>query len=235
MSYSFLLEDAIEYGLEEAIILYNFYFWIEKNKANRKHFHDERTWTYNSQRALQELFPFWSRQNIRRIIKSLKEKQLIRTGNYNNIPYDKTTWYALEDESLLQTLGWNQPIEKTESTNRSEKGNQAIPDINTDIKQDKENVLPFEKPKTIKKEHLDFVRLTIEEFDKLSTDYGQATVQDFIERLNDYIGSKGKKYKSHYFTIKNWMRRDGVQKKEPVKKMTAEQKTAARHFTPREE
>ena len=93
----------------------------------------------------------------------------------------------------------------------------------------------WNKSKTIKRKHLDFVSLTTEEFDKLTTDYGQATVQDFIERLNDYIGSKGKKYKSHYFTIKNWMRRDGVQKKEPVKKMTAEQKTAARHFTPREE
>ncbi len=94
-------------------------------------------------------------------------------------------------------------------------------------------ILPF------KNKYLDFVLLTEKEHTKLTTDYGEKTALDFIERLNDYVAQIGTKraakYKSHYHTIKNWMRRDGVQKKEPVKKMTAEQKTAARHFTPREE
>ncbi len=104
-------------------------------------------------------------------------------------------------------------------------------ELEIDIKKDIEK----EEKTDSKNKYLEYVSLSKEEYEKLMTSYGQATVQDFIERLNDYIGSKGKKYKSHYFTIKNWMRRDGVQKKEPVKKMTAEQKTAARHFTPREE
>jgi len=34
-----------------------------------------------------------------------------------------------------------------------------------------------------------------------------------ITKLNNYIGSKGKKYKSHYHTILNWSRRDIEQKK----------------------
>jgi len=33
--------------------------------------------------------------------------------------------------------------------------------------------------------------------------------------LDNYIGSKGKKYKSHYHTILNWYRRDQIQSSKP--------------------
>ena len=37
----------------------------------------------------------------------------------------------------------------------------------------------------------------------------------YIELLDNYIGSKGKKYKSHYHTILNWYRRDQIQSSKP--------------------
>ena len=77
--------------------------------------------------------------------------------------------------------------------------------------------------------------MTEKEYKKLIDDYGEKIAKDFIERLNDYIGSKGKRYKSHYYTILNWMRRDGIKKDQFEKPMTEEEKTAARHFTPRED
>ncbi len=133
MEYHFDVEDAKKYGVEPAIFLYNLKFWIRKNHANGKHSYEKRTWTYNSQNAFTELFPFWSRQNIRTIIKKLVDKKGIRTGNFNKALYDKTTWFALEDEA---TLGWNQPTDGLESTNRSDGINQPIPDTNTDTKPD---------------------------------------------------------------------------------------------------
>jgi len=42
---------------------------------------------------------------------------------------------------------------------------------------------------------------------------GQALTTDYIERLDNYIGSKGKKYKSHYHTILSWVRKDEAQRK----------------------
>lgn len=42
---------AKEVGIECAILLYNIEFWIEKNKANNKHFYEGRYWTYNSTKA----------------------------------------------------------------------------------------------------------------------------------------------------------------------------------------
>lgn len=51
------------------------------------------------------------------------------------------------------------------------------------------------------------VLLTDEELDKLKTEF--ANWADRIERLSEYMASTGKKYKSHYATIRAWARREG--------------------------
>jgi len=59
-----------------------------------------------------------------------------------------------------------------------------------------------------KEKYLDFVLLSPQEHSKLIEKFGEAKTNEYIERLNTGIGSKGYKYKSHYFTILNWERRD---------------------------
>lgn len=54
----------------------------------------------------------------------------------------------------------------------------------------------------------EYVLLTEAEYGQLVERLGESTTNDYIERLNNYIGSRGKKYKSHYHTILNWVRRD---------------------------
>jgi hypothetical protein len=99
--HSFSIFDARKYGVEEAILLHNLKFWIAKNKANEKHFHDGRTWTYNSQRAFAELFPYMSVSKIQRALAKLEKQGAILKGNYNKMRYDRTAWYALTDEEQL--------------------------------------------------------------------------------------------------------------------------------------
>lgn len=62
--------------------------------------------------------------------------------------------------------------------------------------------------KDIKEKYLDFVFLTKNEHSKLVTKFGKSDTKDKIERLNDYLGSKGRKYKSHYHTILVWARKN---------------------------
>ena len=50
------------------------------------------------------------------------------------------------------------------------------------------------------------VLLTDDELCKLKDDY--TDWQERIERLSEYIASTGKKYKSHYATIRSWARKD---------------------------
>lgn len=104
MNFNFDGEFAKEHGVDEAIMYTYFSYWIAKNKANDKHFYDGYTWTYNSQKALTELFPFWNRAKIQRIIASLENQGLVIKGNYNQLAYDRTTWYALPkfEQSLVQ-------------------------------------------------------------------------------------------------------------------------------------
>lgn len=59
-----------------------------------------------------------------------------------------------------------------------------------------------------KKKFLDFVLISEEEYEKLVSTLGMDLATSMIEKLNNYIGSTGKKYKSHYFTILNWSKKE---------------------------
>lgn len=102
MQYHFDVEHAQDFGVNEAIILNNLIFWLIKNNANDSNQYDGHTWTYNSLDAFAILFPFWNRDKIYRILKSLVKQGVIIKGNYNEKRYDKTAWYALKDETPLQ-------------------------------------------------------------------------------------------------------------------------------------
>lgn len=90
------LANAI--GLNEAIVLQQIHYWINK-KTN---FKDERYWVYNTLKELNDQFPFWSQKTIQRTISSLKNKELLITGNYNKAGFDKTVWYSIDYFKLNQ-------------------------------------------------------------------------------------------------------------------------------------
>ena len=140
MNYSFSIEDAQRYGVDEAIVLSNFKHWIKKNEANNRHFYEGRTWTYNSAKAFAELFPFWTPRTIQRILTSLEKQGAILSGNFNKSSYDRTKWYAiLEPEPFDKTRKWsdaNCPMDLRETSNGFTESVQPIPDVNTDVKPD---------------------------------------------------------------------------------------------------
>jgi len=55
------------------------------------------------------------------------------------------------------------------------------------------------------------VLLTEEEHARLVSDYGDSQVERFIFNLGEYMKIHGKSYKDHNLTIRNWMRREGLQ------------------------
>lgn len=92
------------------------------------------------------------------------------------------------------------------------------------IERIKKDIEIIENNKEIKKKYLENVFLTDNEYEKLVEKYGKWTIERKIEDLNNYIGSKWKKYKSHYFTILEWLRKDKVKplEKKPVETQTNE-------------
>lgn len=142
MQHSFDVELAKEYGILEAILIQNIYFWIEKNKANNKHFYDGRYWTYNSRKAFSEMFPYASEKQIRRALEKLESLNILITGNYNKQWSDRTLWYSFSDVGLSIVQKRQMQLSKKSNdkcpngqmTNAQE--GKAIPYINTDIKPD---------------------------------------------------------------------------------------------------
>lgn len=134
MEHHFNVEIAEKYGMLEAVLLNNLYFWISKNRANDKNYHDGHYWTYNSTKALHKLFPYASERRIRNAMKHLEDDGLLLTGNYNQSAYDRTMWYALTETaiSILQ----NRQMEESKMSNENSKNVTPIPYNKTDNKTD---------------------------------------------------------------------------------------------------
>lgn len=102
MNHSFDVEIARLHGVAAAILIENFRFWIAKNKANGRHYYDGRWWTYNSTKALSELFPYWSGKQIERTLSRMKSDGIMVTGHYSQNAYDRTNWYSIQEDALPQ-------------------------------------------------------------------------------------------------------------------------------------
>jgi hypothetical protein len=97
MNHSFDVEVAKQYGVPQAIIIANFQHWISYNAANGTNYHEGRYWTYNSHKALAEIFPYFSESQCKRIIQSLVDAGVLLRKCFNQRSFDKTNWYTFID------------------------------------------------------------------------------------------------------------------------------------------
>lgn len=141
MQHSFDIDIAKDYGLLEAILLNNLWFWIEKNRANNANYYDGYYWTYNSTRAFNELFPYVSQRQIQCALKRLIDEEILQTGNYNKVAYDRTLWYAFTEKGkcIMQKC----KMDCAKMLNGYNENVKPIPDINSDINS---NIKPDNKP-----------------------------------------------------------------------------------------
>ena len=99
-------------------------------------------------------------------------------------------------------------------TNSKANVSQADKDIDKELDIDKKYSIsasnepepPAPKVKKHKYGEYNNVLLTDDELEKLKAEYPDYLNR--IERLSSYVASTGKKYKSHYATIRNWARKD---------------------------
>lgn len=54
------------------------------------------------------------------------------------------------------------------------------------------------------------VALTDEQYNKLLSDYGQATLEKYIQEIDDWVQLKGKGYKDYNLAIRKWITKDDV-------------------------
>ncbi|MFK4784365.1 hypothetical protein [Fusobacterium sp. MFO224] len=161
MNHSFNVELAEEYGIEEAILIENIAFWIKKNMTNNKNYIDGNYWVYNSYKSFNELFPYINPKKIQRVLMKLEKLNVIRSGSFNKLSYDRTKWYTIISTKVkklysliasndfiskdnmsngcsqnVQCTGTNCPMDTPKMSNGRGQSVQPIPDIKSVIKTD---------------------------------------------------------------------------------------------------
>jgi len=143
-------------------------------------------------------------------------------------------WISISQLSQMTGIGKthiNEVMNKLVNKNivsKRKSGYKAIYSIQTDISKwvlpkqikiitENGNKLPPKKVITKyinKRRYLKFVELTDKEYQELSSQLGEEKTKEMIERLNNYIGSTGKNYLSHYFTILSWINKEKRENKD---------------------
>lgn len=122
-AHAFSVDEAVEYGVDKAILIQHIRFWCNQNAGKADSIHDGRVWMYQSVEDMHKHYPYWSTHKLHRLLKSMENEGIIVSGNYNKIGYDRTKWYSLNIDLAIPQNG----------TRRSTR---PIPDTKEDTKQD---------------------------------------------------------------------------------------------------
>ena len=98
MRHAFNTDLAEKYGIEKALIIDYFAYWVVENMRNEKNFHEGRYWVFNSASALSEKFHYISRRTMNQKLQELEADGILISGNFNKNKFDRTKWYSFRDE-----------------------------------------------------------------------------------------------------------------------------------------
>lgn len=154
-------ELAGEIGFQDSVVFLQLEYLISISD----HEFGGRRWTRQSLEELHEHFTWWSITTLSRILHRLEERNLIAVGQYNRAGYDRTQWYAIDEEGagelhsivILQNEKPNPPECETQSArmkNPIRQNETTIPKTSVKTtKKDKEKEgtdVPSKNPKKLK-------------------------------------------------------------------------------------
>ena len=103
-------ELACLIGLNEAIVLQQLHYWLEKNKATATNYQDGHYWTYGTVQEYRDRdFKFWSFNTVKRTLTRLVELGFLIKGNFNKMKMDHTNWYTIDYQALDEWIKNNSP------------------------------------------------------------------------------------------------------------------------------
>lgn len=97
MEHRFEARAAEVVGVNAAILLHNMAYWCNHNRQNGRHLHDGAYWTYNSNRAFREQFPYLGKDAIETAIKKLVDGGYVIVGFYCEDKRDRTRWFSVTE------------------------------------------------------------------------------------------------------------------------------------------
>lgn len=114
-------------GVESALVLQQIQYWVDR--CGRSIEDKEGKWIYNSLDDWHKQFSFWSLSKLRRIIKTLEDKDLIISQKINSKKWNQTKWYTINFKIFNKLIKPQNKIRKkleNISTNRFVQNEQML-------------------------------------------------------------------------------------------------------------
>lgn len=192
-------------GLNEAIVLQQFHYWLERSNNTR----DGYRWIYNSYSKWNEQFPFWSNATLRRTINNLEKQGFFITANYNKAGFDKTKWYRIDYERVSKASAQNEQTSCSKCASASAQNEQTntnrLPETTTETT--KENSAAVAAPSSIES---DFEEIWSDypskKGKKQAFNHYKAWRKKSAKHSNDYLFTQLKLYKQYIAQNKDWYR-----------------------------
>ena len=90
-------------GLKEAVIFQQIHYWLKTNKKSERNFINGKYWTYNPIKKWHEKeFDFLSLRTVERTIAKLENDGLLESDTFNKMKGDKTKWYTINYDKLIE-------------------------------------------------------------------------------------------------------------------------------------
>lgn len=197
----FLPTLAVGIGLNEAILLQKIHGWLQCTPKEAI----GRNWIYNSYKSWHEQLPFMSETTIKRAVKSLIDKGIILTENFNKSSFDKTLWYSIDYEKL------NEIVENSDSVKMDHRECQNDPTMvskwtdNTNNNYNKENINNINIINTKER----FKKPTLQEIEDYCLErHNSVNPKVFFDyfETGGWVDSKGNKVKNWKQKIITWER-----------------------------
>ena len=93
---------ACQIGLNEALVLQTIHEILAFSREAELNFIEHRYWVFKSSSDWQKQFPFWSEKTIIRTLSKLRKSNLVIAKNLNSDPMDRTLWYTIDYNYLIQ-------------------------------------------------------------------------------------------------------------------------------------
>ena len=107
-SFSFDSGVATHCGVNAALVYHHICFWIKQNSQREDCWHEGKAWMFQSQEQISEHFEFISKDQVKRSIAILIEKELLIKGNFSKSSWDKISWYSIPDEVFQKLVAIRQ-------------------------------------------------------------------------------------------------------------------------------
>ena len=94
--HTFSVADAVEFGVNKAILLHNFRFWLGVNQRNNECQRDGATWTFMTSEQIAGAHAYFSESSVARWLKELADQNKIIRRMFGR-GYNRIYWYTMPE------------------------------------------------------------------------------------------------------------------------------------------